>query len=103
MRKLKAIFRRISHRITLWLNGGRVLFWVGGNGNWDDPLHWSRKPFGEGGENPPTRKDDVIFFGGDNTVEFTKNESITSLTVGINTRIRFNSKDNTIHIKKVKL
>ncbi|WP_236980473.1 gliding motility-associated C-terminal domain-containing protein [Membranihabitans maritimus] len=41
--------------------GRRVLFWVGGNGNWEDSENWSLKSGGVGGECPPGPMDDVIF------------------------------------------
>ncbi|WP_338790965.1 T9SS type A sorting domain-containing protein [Bernardetia sp. MNP-M8] len=40
---------------------GRTLFWVGGTGNWSDPIHWSLASGGTGGECIPTSIDDVFF------------------------------------------
>ncbi|HOY20102.1 MAG TPA: hypothetical protein PLC89_22500, partial [Haliscomenobacter sp.] len=37
------------------------LFWVGGNGNWGDPLHWSFTSGGPGGACVPTAGDNVFF------------------------------------------
>ena len=39
----------------------RTLFWVGGNGNWSDPQHWSLQSGGTPGECMPTLEDDVYF------------------------------------------
>ncbi|WP_187270971.1 T9SS type B sorting domain-containing protein [Neolewinella aurantiaca] len=38
----------------------RTLFWVGGDGEWFDPAHWSLTSGGAGGECVPTMIDDVI-------------------------------------------
>jgi len=42
---------------------GRDLFWVGkgGNGDWFDPINWSKTSGGPGGECIPTAKDNVFF------------------------------------------
>jgi gliding motility-associated-like protein len=37
------------------------LYWVGGNGNWNDPAHWSYSSGGAGGACLPTANDDVHF------------------------------------------
>ncbi|MBL7810252.1 MAG: hypothetical protein JNN28_20690, partial [Saprospiraceae bacterium] len=39
----------------------RTMYWVGGNGNWNDSNHWSLSSGGAGGECPPTAHDDVFF------------------------------------------
>jgi len=39
----------------------RNLYWVGGNGNWNDPSHWSLSSGGAGGECIPTPFDNVFF------------------------------------------
>ncbi len=39
----------------------QTLYWVAGNGNWDDVAHWSTTSGGAGGACLPTAKDDVIF------------------------------------------
>ena len=39
----------------------RVLFWVGGTGEWYDSANWSRTSGGPGGECVPTSQDDVVF------------------------------------------
>ena len=39
----------------------RTLYWVGGDGLWEDPLHWSVVSGGSPGECIPTAKDNVIF------------------------------------------
>jgi|GEM_PF-2387866 len=39
----------------------RNLFWVGGKGNWNDPIHWSLTSGGPGGNCPPSLYDDVFF------------------------------------------
>ncbi len=39
----------------------RNLFWVGGDGDWNDPAHWSLTSGGAGGECIPTPLDDVTF------------------------------------------
>jgi hypothetical protein len=36
-------------------------YWVGGEGYWDDPSHWSLESGGVSGENEPSSIDDVIF------------------------------------------
>lgn len=41
---------------------GQDLFWVGGTGNWDDPLHWVTKTGAPGCV--PTAKDNVFFDNG---------------------------------------
>lgn len=38
-----------------------ALFWVGGTGMWNDPMHWSLSSGGPGGACVPTANDDVIF------------------------------------------
>ncbi len=43
---------------------GRNLFWVGGNGEWNDSNHWSLSSGGTGGECPPTPNDNVYFDAG---------------------------------------
>lgn len=40
---------------------GRTLYWVGGNGDWDDSSHWSLSSGGAGGECIPTPADSVVF------------------------------------------
>lgn len=37
------------------------LYWVGGNGNWSDPVHWSFSSGGAGGACIPTAGDNVFF------------------------------------------
>ncbi|MCB9080849.1 MAG: gliding motility-associated C-terminal domain-containing protein [Lewinellaceae bacterium] len=39
----------------------RTLYWVGGDGNWNDPANWSLTSGGPGGECVPTPVDDVFF------------------------------------------
>lgn len=39
----------------------RTLFWVGGNGNWDNTARWSTSSGGSGGAGIPTSLDAVIF------------------------------------------
>jgi gliding motility-associated-like protein len=41
-------------------NPPRTLYWVGGNGDWTDTIHWSLQSGGPGGECIPTYIDDVI-------------------------------------------
>lgn len=36
-------------------------YWIGGTGNWNDPLHWSATSGGIGGASVPTMNDDVYF------------------------------------------
>ena len=38
-----------------------ALFWVGGTGMWNDPMHWSLSSGGPGGACVPTANDDVVF------------------------------------------
>lgn len=40
---------------------GRNLYWVGGDGIWHDPVHWSLSSGGPGGECIPTPADNVFF------------------------------------------
>ena len=37
------------------------LYWVGGTGNWSDPMHWALSSGGQGGVCVPTAADDVFF------------------------------------------
>ena len=46
---------------TITGSSPRTLYWVGGSGNWSDPLHWSLSSGGTGGECLPTLNDDIIF------------------------------------------
>ncbi|MCF8368125.1 MAG: gliding motility-associated C-terminal domain-containing protein [Bacteroidales bacterium] len=39
----------------------RNLFWVGGNGYWNETAHWSLTDGGPGGECPPTLRDNIKF------------------------------------------
>jgi gliding motility-associated-like protein len=39
----------------------RILYWVGGDGNWDNTAHWSLTSGGTGGECMPTLYDNVFF------------------------------------------
>ena len=39
----------------------RDLFWVGGNGNWSDPIHWALTSGGAGGNCIPSLYDNVFF------------------------------------------
>ncbi len=49
---------------TISGGGSRTLYWVGGEGDWFDPAHWSLTSGGPGGECVPTPIDDVIFDAG---------------------------------------
>lgn len=51
----------------------RTLYWVGGDGNWDDAQHWSLSSGGIGGECLPTIYDDVFF---DSNSGFTNGDSV---------------------------
>lgn len=51
----------------------RTLYWVGGDGNWDNHQHWSLSSGGSGGECKPTLYDDVFF---DANSGFTPNDSV---------------------------
>jgi hypothetical protein len=42
-------------------SAARNLYWVGGNGNWTDPMHWALSSGGPGGNCPPTFQDNVFF------------------------------------------
>jgi hypothetical protein len=46
---------------TIPATSGQNLFWVGGAGNWNDPLHWSTTSGGPGGSCLPTMFDNVYF------------------------------------------
>jgi gliding motility-associated-like protein len=58
-----------THAIKLGTTSGwtvvertqQKLYWVNGNGNWDDTNHWSTTSGGASGACVPTAKDDVIF------------------------------------------
>jgi len=41
----------------------RTLFWVGGSGNWSDPIHWSTSSGSVGGNCIPTKYDSLFFDG----------------------------------------
>jgi gliding motility-associated-like protein len=41
----------------------RSLYWVNGNGNWNDSNHWAISSGGPGGHCPPTERDDVFING----------------------------------------
>lgn len=45
------------------INGppARILYWIGGNGNWNDDMHWATTSGGAGGNCIPSAIDDVIF------------------------------------------
>lgn len=43
--------------------GGIDLFWVNGQGNWNDPYHWDVSSGGPGGHCPPTEIDNAFFDG----------------------------------------
>lgn len=51
----------------------RTLYWVGGNGNWSDPQHWSLTSGGTPGECMPTLEDDVFI---DANAGFAPNDSV---------------------------
>lgn len=42
-------------------NPARTLYWVGGGGLWEDPMHWAAASGGTPGECIPTANDNVIF------------------------------------------
>lgn len=46
---------------TIVAKSNNNLFWVGGNGNWSDPTHWSFTSGGTGGACVPTAGDNVFF------------------------------------------
>ena len=46
---------------NLDMRGSQTLYWVGGQGNWSDPSHWSLTSGGAGGACIPTFTDDVVF------------------------------------------
>lgn len=41
--------------------GTSNLYWIGGSGNWNDPMHWSASSGGTGGACVPTAGDNVFF------------------------------------------
>jgi len=47
----------------------RTLYWVGGEGDWDDFNHWSLSSGGVGDQCPPTVLDDIFFDGGSGFVD----------------------------------
>ena len=48
---------------TINARNGNDLYWVGGSGNWDDPMHWSFTSGGAGGACVPSGVDNVFFDG----------------------------------------
>lgn len=48
-------------------------YWIGGAGNWNDPLHWSATSGGVGGASVPTMDDDVYFDNNSGTGTVTVN------------------------------
>lgn len=73
----------------------RTLYWIGGEGNWEDPSHWSLESGGVSGENFPLFIDDVIFdvnsTSVDMNVDFQGYSFCKSLTcTGITNVITFN-------------
>jgi len=46
---------------TIMVTAPGKLYWVGGTGEWNDPMHWSLISGGSGGECIPTPYDTVIF------------------------------------------
>ncbi len=49
---------------TINVSPSRVLYWIGGTGNWSDPNHWSLSSGGVGPQCPPTFQDNVFFDAG---------------------------------------
>jgi len=56
-------------------------YWVGGSGNWDDPLKWSTTSGGAGGASVPTSPDDVYFDANSDT----GSPFVVSMGLGIKT------------------
>jgi gliding motility-associated-like protein len=56
----------------------RTLYWVGGNGEWDDSTHWSLSSGGLGGECIPTPADSVIFDDNSSTGNMTVDLATTA-------------------------
>ncbi|SHG78742.1 hypothetical protein [Chryseobacterium vrystaatense] len=54
------------------------LYWVGGNGNWDDIMHWSQTSGGSGGYCVPGPKDNVFVDGNSGFTATGKTITITS-------------------------
>ena len=46
---------------TITQPASKNLFWVGGTGNWNDPVHWAATSGGAGGSCVPTNLDNVSF------------------------------------------
>ncbi len=80
-------------------------YWVGGSGNWDDPMHWATSSAGTGnGTCVPTLFDDVYFDGnsfpgGNNTVTINNNIlnecKLLEWTAPINNKIEFSNNSGT--------
>ncbi|WP_241311292.1 hypothetical protein [Chryseobacterium arthrosphaerae] len=85
--------------VTAGINGGnntgnitypginpKTYYWIGGGGNWNDPLHWSFTSGGPSSSCVPTMYDDVIFntdsgfSTGNNTVSGTAGVSVRNMT-----------------------
>jgi gliding motility-associated-like protein len=58
--------------------GSRNLYWVGGDGEWNDMIHWSLISGGTGGECPPTIFDNVFF---DNLSGFADSGMVVNVNV----------------------
>lgn len=54
-------------------------YWVGGSGNWNDPLHWSATSGGQGGAGVPLNSDDVFF----DALSFTSDHNTIALSGSI--------------------
>jgi hypothetical protein len=51
---------KITNRVVTYPDGGPIKYWVGGSGDWNDILHWSDTPGGEGGATIPRYANTVI-------------------------------------------
>lgn len=58
---------------TITEKTSETLYWVGNDGNWNDPMHWSASSGGAGGSCVPTPADDVIF----DANSFSRNATVT--------------------------
>lgn len=66
--------------------GAQTMYWVGGNGNFDDPAHWSLSPGGAPANVVPSELSDVVFTGlagsgPELRVYFDKKQQVRSLSV----------------------
>ena len=82
-RNLLIILISLCNVFTL---NAQKLYWVGGSGNFNDPVHWSFSSGGKGGAKRPTQYDHIVFdsksFRTHSTVTITGNPECRSFEIG---------------------